>query len=83
MEYISLMLLGVDFLLLIISIICCIDIFKCEKQINKDLKELYNLLLKTKEKKRNDIFKKNNNMSSNNSDINANRNSASNSVQHL
>lgn len=77
------MILVVDFLLLIISIICLIDIFKYKKQMNDDLEELYKLLLKTKEKKRNDIFKNNNNMSSNNSDINANRNSASNSVQHL
>lgn len=83
MEYISLMLLGVAFLLLIISIICVIDIFKCEKQINDDLKELYNLLLKTKEIKKNDNFKNNNNMSNNNSNINTNRNSARNGVHHL
>lgn len=82
MEYIRLMLLGVDFLLLIISIRCLRDIFKYKKKMNNDLKELYKLLLKAKEKKRNDIFK-NNNMSNNNSNINTNRNSVRNGVHHL
>ena len=83
MEYISLMLLGVDFLLLIISMSCLRDIFKYKKKMNDDLKELYKLLLKAKEKKRNDIFKNNNNMSNNNSNINTNRNSVRNGVHHL